>query len=216
MKLLTTLILVVFVSALGFSQVQTTSSHEDLAGPTAHLQYFKSLPLIVRLNLKQKTLDAYKKQIELASSEDNKASYQADYDELKSERQDYVKYVKSAFEKFYFFSEVYFINDHDYKDFKSGKLGLLFSADGQKIDISQNQAHMLLVQGENDLHWIMMSSEEIPFPKAFPREYKSGFKRVLNLFVAQKDANQEDMDKAAQTINERLFKYENKLKKRQK
>ena len=199
-----------------FLSAQSTNTETDLSDPLVHLEYYKNSPLIIRLNMKQNTLNAYKRQMDIATSVENKTSFEENYEELKKERAYYKKCIVSAFKEHYDISSVYFIHDHDYKDFKSGKLGLLFDSEEKEVYLDPDAQYFLLVQGENDLHWIVNSSVGIKFPNAFPREYKPGFKRVLNFITSQKDVNQEDMDKVAMVMTERFEKYEFKLKKKRK
>ena len=174
----------------------------------------KESALVVRLNMKKRTLDALQKQLQRKSiSQNDSIDIALRIKDIENNRMAYKRNVIQSFARFYKFSDIYFIENHQFKQMLRGGTTELETVDGTTITSENLSDYFVLVNGYNDHNWIIKQKNLSDMPNGFPNEYNSGFKRVVNWIAGQSNVNVKDMSKIAIKINERLFKYYNKIKK---
>ncbi len=179
------------------------------------IEELKESSLVIRLNMKKRTIEAYNKLLQNEDlEEDSRQGILKKRDDLVNNREMYKSQVINAFSMFYTFSKCYYIEDQDFKKFRKLNENLVIDSNAELVQSSTLEDCFFMVQGYTDHHWIIKNSELNEIEKRFPDEYNSGIKRVVNLLTGDKDANQEDMNTAAQLINERLNKFYSKMKRK--
>lgn len=203
---------IISVFCLNGLNAQTYYGDQLNSGECLHL--LKEGALLIRLDMKTRTIEAYQEELKNNSLSDKyRESTKKRLDDLIEGRASYKKIVQKAFGDYYNFSKVYFIENQHLVKFKNNEESLAFDKDGIYVGPQDIGEHFIMVQGINDHNWIIQTKNFETLPAGFPDEYNSGIKRILNLFTGVKDANQEDMNKVAIKINERLHKAFLKQKK---
>lgn len=173
----------------------------------------KESALVIRLNMKKRTGDAYKSQLtKNGISKEDSTGLVLKINELEQSRNQYKRLVKQSFSKFYRFSDVYFIENHRFKQMLGGGITELETVDGDLITSDQLIEYYVLINGYNDHNWIIKQADLSDMPNGFPDEYNSGFKRVINWAAGQSNINEKDLNKVAIKLNERLYKFYDKMK----
>lgn len=168
----------------------------------------KTSPVVVRMNMKTRTLNAYKKILENPQlDESEKERTQLQYNELKEERKNYKFVVMEAFSKEFTFSNTYFIENQHFSKFRRGQPGLLKTSEGVVVDRSPSH-YYVLIQGENDLQWKLVDKNLEPLGDSLFEE-GIGFKRVVNLLLQEVDSNLNDMEKVSKKLNDKLTRVLN-------
>ena len=166
----------------------------------------KNSPLIIRLNMKNRTINAYKKRLSHKNlGENEKFRTQVTLTALQDNRDRYKTVVLKSFHENFNFTKVLFIENQNFSDFTKGKPGLLFNKDKEVVSEYPDN-YYVLIQGDNDLAWKIVDKNLKDLGSSvFAAEL--GFKRVVNWAVGDEDANINDMLKVSKKLNDRLIDF---------
>jgi len=174
--------------------------------------YYKSLyeiskaPLVIRLNMKKRTIAAYEKILANPRlSENEKIRTATMLDKLKINREQYKTVVMKAFDRHFTFTDVLFIENQNFPKLRKEEGGLLFNSDYEILDSIPNN-YYVLIQGEHDLEWKLVD-KNLNDLKSNIFDAGIGFKRVVNWVSGDSDANIEDMSNVAVKLNGKLEKF---------
>ncbi len=177
---------------------------------SSKIEMLKNGVLIVRLDMKQNSLDAYQDMLSQTNVEDKNYIVLKDrIEELKLERLTYKENVMEAMKHTYNFSHFCFIESQAVHKFLAGDYSVLICLEEEAIEMIENGNYFFLVKGDEDTHWIVVDKlfNKLDYP--FPNSHNIGFMRLIDFIIGGNNYSLKNQSKVFSKMNIRFIKFYN-------
>lgn len=194
-----------FILIYSLACILTSVKSQSIATPSP-IQLLKEGVLVVRLDMKNTTIEAYEKMLTSSSlTTKDKKDIENKISELKMERLLYKKNVSEAFNSNYHFSDIAFVESQFFKSFITGDLSNVEATHETVNKISTTQNLFYLIQDGSEGKWAIVNKS---FKKPnFPNTFTLGFKSVVNFILGRKSYSLENQLRLAEKVNTKLNNY---------
>ena len=179
---------------------------QESAEVKSEIQRLKEGLLIIRLDMQKNKIEAYEDV--LAKSRLTEKEYErikGKLEDLKRERKDYARNVRTAAKGLYKFSSFCFLESQDGQIFLNGDSSVLECPNAISMEDLTTDDIFFLVKGDEDTH-LILTDYNFRRLQTVPSSYNIGFTRVMNLLSGRENYHIEKMSKMFQSLDTKLNK----------
>lgn len=182
-----------------------------LAQSNSNINSLKKGVLIVRLDMQKNKINAYEKSLATKKlSEKDEKRMRKNLEALINERKIYMENVINSFKELYTFSQIAFIENHEFKKFIDGENVDIIGNQETKALIATRENLFYLIKGRHDAEWIIVNKEFKRPAHPFPNAFGIGLKKFVDLFTGEKNYSAKNQTKIARKIEKSLTKFYNR------